>query len=515
MQHTKALWAPLLLLGGCSVMVDTAQYRGERDEYVDSGEPISLGDSAVRPDADGPTPDDDGGTDEHSRDAGAHDASPDAGTALDAGSDAALEAAPDANMAEPDAALADAAPADAARPEHEPDAQVDAGSDGPEGPESAPITFKRLVTGDMSSLVIGADGRPLVFFHGKAEESNDLGVVRCNDPECLSTNTRALDVPDHAGVHVRALVDREGKPVVSYQEMVHGQAKFLRCGDATCKTHVSFTLEQAAGLGQWSAITLANNGFPLVSYYDAEARDLRAALCTQPDCCDVGKSCAETSERAPALFTVAGTHSHVGQQGAVAVGGDGLPVFAYYDESAGGLGFARCSDALCSGPIDSRVLDTAGAAEVGQHASMTIGRDGFPLIFYFDATHGDLKRAKCNDAACLNPDIRVVDGAGAGDPVVGQYTSIAMPSDGLALVSYYDASQRDLKVAKCRDSACSSAHVHRVDGASEEVGEWTSLSLRPGSERPVISYATVESGKRRLRLAFCGNDACYDAALAR
>ncbi len=42
-----------------------------------------------------------------------------------------------------------------------------------------------------------------------------------------------------------------------------------------------------------------------------------------------------------------------------------------------------------------------GAGDVGQYSSVTIGADGLGLISYFDATNADLKVAHCSDLFCV------------------------------------------------------------------------------------------------------------------
>jgi hypothetical protein len=45
-------------------------------------------------------------------------------------------------------------------------------------------------------------------------------------------------------------------------------------------------------------------------------------------------------------------------------------------------------------------VDPTGA--VGRFSSITIGTDGLPVISYYDATDDDLKVVKCANPFCLN-----------------------------------------------------------------------------------------------------------------
>ncbi len=53
--------------------------------------------------------------------------------------------------------------------------------------------------------------------------------------------------------------------------------------------------------------------------------------------------------------------------------------------------------------------------------------------------------------------LTTLDGSGN----VGQYSSVATGTDGLALISYYDATNGDLKVAHCSDLFCVPYHRRR------------------------------------------------------
>ncbi len=90
---------------------------------------------------------------------------------------------------------------------------------------------------------------------------------------------------------------------------------------------------------------------------------------------------------------------------------------------------------------------------VGFDTSVAIGADDLPVISYRDVlpvtgyyhiTNKDLKVFHCADIGCTSGNSTALDSAGQ----VGQYTAIAMGTDGRAVVSYHDTTNSKLKVAR-------------------------------------------------------------------
>ena len=90
-------------------------------------------------------------------------------------------------------------------------------------------------------------------------------------------------------------------------------------------------------------------------------------------------------------------------------------------QSSGGVTVAASS----YGPFSSSILDNDG--NVGSYASMVIGLDGLAVISYYDAGDEDLKVAHCSNTTCSSSSIFTVDSVGK----IGKFTSISIGVDGL------------------------------------------------------------------------------------
>jgi uncharacterized repeat protein (TIGR01451 family) len=142
--------------------------------------------------------------------------------------------------------------------------------------------------------------------------------------------------------------------------------------------------------------------------------------------------------------------------------------------------------------------------DVGRYDALAIGSDGLPIISYYDASGGHLNVAHCGDVTCASAVIHTLD----ADGDVGQYTSIAIGPDTLPVISYYDATNGDLKLARCNDLDCSSALIVVLDSAGT-VGQYTAV----GFERdglPYVSYYDAGNGILKMAHATGGVNLAWD-----
>jgi hypothetical protein len=110
---------------------------------------------------------------------------------------------------------------------------------------------------------------------------------------------------------------------------------------------------------------------------------------------------------------------------------------------------AKCGNAGCSS--GNTLVTVDATSSTGLYSSIAVPADGRPVISYYEITNQDLRVAKCGNAACSSGNtLTTLDSAGN----VGANTSIKVPADGLPVMSYIDATNLQLKVVKCSNSSC-------------------------------------------------------------
>uniref|UniRef100_UPI0025D0886D hypothetical protein n=1 Tax=uncultured Thiodictyon sp. TaxID=1846217 RepID=UPI0025D0886D len=144
------------------------------------------------------------------------------------------------------------------------------------------------------------------------------------------------------------------------------------------------------------------------------------------------------------------------------------------------------------------VIDHNG--DVGVASSIAVGATGNPLILYLDYANRDLKLARCRDAACTGADLQAL----ATDGDVGWANALIVGADGLPRLSYVDNTNKVVKFGWCEDPECRVFKTRTIDTAGQD-GQHTSIILgRDGW--PVISY--YDNAQKHLKVAHCLDPHC-------
>jgi hypothetical protein len=250
-------------------------------------------------------------------------------------------------------------------------------------------------------------------------------------------------------------------------------------------------------VGSHTSIAIGTDGLPIISYYDQTAQALKVAHCWD-------RACAGGYET---ITTVDDPANNVGLYTSIAIGAEGLPIISYWDATAHRLKVAKCADVSCATLPTITTVNNPSGNLVGQFSSIAIGSDGRPIVSYYDATATDLVVAYCNDAACAgsNETITTVDSTNN----VGQFSSIAIGTDDLPIISYFDQTATALKVAHCNDVACVGANetITTVDNAAD-VGRFSSIAIG-ADDLPIISH--YDATAFALKVTHCNDVACAGA----
>ncbi len=183
-----------------------------------------------------------------------------------------------------------------------------------------------------------------------------------------------------------------------------------------------------------------------------------------------GSLACEPVEKRPvfSITTVEDMSSSGGNHISITIGVDGLGLISYHDTTS--LMVAHCENIACTSFTIS-TIDTSAGHDYGCGSSIAIGGDGLGIISYYDRISHTLEVAHCNDIACSSALVSTIATDGSAE---GWGTSIAIDWSGYALISYYDSTNDDLRLARCLNQTCDFATTYLIDSVNN-VGGFSSM----------------------------------------
>ena len=181
--------------------------------------------------------------------------------------------------------------------------------------------------GEYTSIAIGDNGNPIISYYDST--NNNLKVAACINVNCTGTPTiTTVDSTDIVGYFTSIAIGDNGYPVISYFDFTNTALKVAACTAADCTgTPTVTTVDSDGDVGRETSIAISNNGYPVISYYDATNTALKVAACTIVDC--TGTS----------TITTIDSEDWVGSSPSIAIGSNGYPVISYSDFTNGALKF--------------------------------------------------------------------------------------------------------------------------------------------------------------------------------
>ena len=217
--------------------------------------------------------------------------------------------------------------------------------------------------GGFQSLVLDADGNPVVSYVASVSGPDELRILHCDDPNCDGvgesiTAPAEVDVgfPDDGQATTSIALDSLGNPVVAFFSASEGCCKYyvklLHCDDPNCEgSGDTVTSPVTVGSsGGYVSLALDAAGNPVISYQAPLAlpnRSISILHCNDPDCDGFDESI--TSPETDLTSTRSGHTS-------IALDGSGNPVVSYLYEGSGGPDAVRimhCNDPNCAGDDES------------------------------------------------------------------------------------------------------------------------------------------------------------------
>jgi hypothetical protein len=374
------------------------------------------------------------------------------------------------------------------------------------------VDSSSAVIGQANGIAIGVDGLPIMSYY---DNTNDfLRVAKCSDAACSSSTKTTIDdgAVANEGDGTDIAIGADGLPIIAYYTTTGGNLRVTKCANITCSSQTSTTdIETTNNIGRNPRIAMGNDGLAWISHWDTTNTGLRVSKCDNVNCTSATSTAVDTAPSGAANITD------------IAIGTDGNPVVSYYDAATTscddsptsecslkvakfvGSGGSGCTSSAWTCTV---VENPTSTSDIGAYNAIAVGSDGLPVVAFYDGTGStNPKLLRCADTNCTSVSSSVTLDT-SGPATTGQEISVAIGNDGLPIVSYKDSTTPDLRVTKCGDLACSSGNVSNGMYAllsATATAEWTNIAILPDG-LPVISH--YDNTADDLMLTRCANTSC-------
>jgi hypothetical protein len=304
----------------------------------------------------------------------------------------------------------------------------------------------------------------------------------------LSDNTASTSVTDSSG-NTNTLTASENTNNGFSQSTGKISNSFLTGGTPTYITDQS-----GSNITElYPDMALDSSGFPVIVYYDLENTDLIVVHCND-------KECKGGDEN----VNIVDSTNNTGRYPTIQLDSNGYPMIAYQYATGLDLKYVHCNDVNCAGSNETfTTIETSN--NVGYYPRMVLDSSGYPVIVHYSSTAGDVRIYHCSHVDCTSGTANIVDSSGTvGNNIHG--TDLVLNSSGYPVVSYYDTTNSELKVATCSDANCATVVTKSpLSTLSLIVGFYTSIEL-DGSGLPMIAY--YDSSNTDLVFLHCDDVLC-------
>jgi hypothetical protein len=353
-----------------------------------------------------------------------------------------------------------------------------------------------------TSVVVGADGNPVVFGHRSSEQ--DLRISTCSNATCTSSATSTVDSTGNSKGYSAALIGADNNPVIAYFDSGSPPAiKVAACSDSTCTSATVTQLGSVNPSGTWVSIVLGADNNPVIAYANAhsDVAKVMVVACSNATC---------TSSTVTEVWEGEGfetTEPHGGWV-SIALGANDNPLITFYaGGESGGLHVIGCGNATCTSVTRDRNLIASG--RYGRQTSVAIGAgalpEGYndrPIVSYENSSDSALYVGVCDSTCMLFTPDTALGAVVRQDPVNPpgfRGTQIAIGTDDKPVVVFTD-SGGNVSIAECDAWDCSTgATISTITDSGR--GGSVSLAIRDSDNARIITYIDDAPGQLQLKIA--------------